>query len=155
MSCSHASTKTLSTHGFSGDVSVAPYTESNASAHGNITEHVECTACGARRLENVNGGHVEVSPWRGSTEERVAAVSIARAEARRTRPEPVTMMTRGSDGASVTVHVDATGQLVVDAPTFAAQAAILRNLPAQFSDAYQAHRAAVDALRVAESEAAS
>jgi hypothetical protein len=76
MGCSHSETRVLSTNGFSREVSVAPYTESNPSAHGNITELAECTACGARRLENVNGRHLEVSPWRGSYASREAAAGI-------------------------------------------------------------------------------
>jgi hypothetical protein len=154
ITCKHANVKTLSVTGFGGEVSVAPYTATKPSAHGNITEHVECTDCGARRRENINGLHVEVSPWRGSAAEREAVVARARAEAKRTRPEPVTM-TRGSDGATVVVAVNADGQLVIDAPTFAAQKAIVGALPAQFVSAYEAHSKAIEALRAAEAEVAS
>lgn len=149
--CSHQAVKELSTEGFSGPVSVAPYTESNPAAHGNITVRVECKACGARRLENINGRHVEVSPWLGSTEERAAAVRKAREEVSHTRPKPVTM-TRGSDGETVTVSVNGDGLLVVDAPSPAAQRAILGALPADFCAAYEAHRAALEALHAAEAE---
>jgi len=149
--CAHSKTRTLSTEGFARDVSVHPYTESNPAAHGNITERVECTACGARRLENINGRHVEVSPWRGSYAERDAAVQRARDAVRSTRPTPVTF-TRASDGETATVSVDTEGRLVVDAPTFAARKAILGALPVDFAEAYEAHSAAMNALRAAEGE---
>ena len=48
---------------YTAPVALAPYTEENPAAHGNIRQLVECTACGGRRHENRNQHHREVSPW--------------------------------------------------------------------------------------------
>lgn len=35
----------------------------NRAAHGNITDKVECTECGAYRFEEINGSHIGKGPW--------------------------------------------------------------------------------------------
>jgi hypothetical protein len=41
----------------------------NRAAHGNVC-HVDRCLCGAERLTNVNGPHVEQSEWSGAVDER-------------------------------------------------------------------------------------
>jgi len=50
-------------YGFTAPVAVAPYTEENPAAHGNISRTQTCR-CGAERQILINGRHHEVSPWR-------------------------------------------------------------------------------------------
>lgn len=49
---------------------VTTYTEENRAAHGNRTYTVECVRCGAQRLENRNGLHVEFGVWGPDVVER-------------------------------------------------------------------------------------
>jgi len=58
---------------YSGSVAAAG--DENRAAHGGITCTVECTDCGARRDENHNQGHAEVSPWRRPDGEAPATAS--------------------------------------------------------------------------------
>lgn len=81
--CNHTQTKEISEGGFLGSVAVYPYTEENRAAHGNITVAVECVKCGARQSQNINGNHIEVSPWAGSREERRRIIEKAEGKAYR------------------------------------------------------------------------
>ena len=143
--CSHEKTRERYTVGFCGAVSVWPQTDSNPAAHGNITVSVECVRCGARRSENINGHHIEVSPWRGSRAEREATIRAAReALAKMRRPDRITL-TRGRETAHV--WVDAAGDLVSDADD-----SVMQALPEDFLLAAQAYRRAVVAVADAEAE---
>jgi hypothetical protein len=62
--CKHTRTREVSMHGYSGPVAVHPYTHENRAAHGAVCFTYRCEDCGAERLENSNGRHSEVSPWR-------------------------------------------------------------------------------------------
>ena len=59
--CMHPRTREIRETVFSG--SVASRGDENPMAHGCVTEEQECVECGARRLVNINGRHVEVGGW--------------------------------------------------------------------------------------------
>ncbi len=142
--CSHEKTNERGTYCFTGDVSVWGKTDSNPAAHGNIVVHVECAHCGARRRENINGLHCEVSPWLGSRAEREQAISAARlALAQLQRPAKITLY-RGNETADV--WVDSAGYLVIEAVD---GESVARALPAGFLAAAQAYRRAVRLLEAA------
>lgn len=111
MNCTHTETKDVATRAFRGSVS----RDENPAAHGGVCVDVECTGCGAHRSENRNAGHIEVSPWGATREER-------RTEARRAaervleilehRPKSCTV---SCDGTTVRVAIDEDGTLVLRA----------------------------------------
>lgn len=110
MHCTHADTRTLSVRAFVGPVSV----DENRAAHGNVTMEVECVACGARQMRNVNGVHVETGTWGLTRAQRFAAAAAAEVQAiqaRAFRPEPLTLF-RGD--LSVQLAVDEEGWILVD-----------------------------------------
>lgn len=61
--CKHKRTTIASERCYQGPVARPPYTDEDRRAHGAITVTVSCDDCGVERLENRNGGAVEVSPW--------------------------------------------------------------------------------------------
>jgi hypothetical protein len=63
MNCKHEHTIETRVVGYSAPVAVHPYTEENPAAHGNICVTEQCTRCGADRLKNINGNHVEYGTW--------------------------------------------------------------------------------------------
>jgi hypothetical protein len=106
--------------GFVGGVSVYPHTAENRAAHGCVTGTFECCLCGARRRENRNGNHVEVSPWGPSKSERaaqarreverlVSALDALCASASRASKKFVS-----TDGRTLRVCLDADGFLRVE-----------------------------------------
>jgi hypothetical protein len=69
--CKHEKTKQEGRdYGFTCSVAVYPYTAENRAAHGNICYTEKCCSCGALRSVNVNGSHMEFSPWGPTQDER-------------------------------------------------------------------------------------
>lgn len=59
MSCKHLKIRLAQERSFSGGVA----RDENRAAHGGICQVWECPDCGAFRLLNRNGHHVERGPW--------------------------------------------------------------------------------------------
>lgn len=59
MTCRHVLARVVRERCYSGAVS----RDENRAAHGGICQVLECAKCGATRLVNRNGGHVERGPW--------------------------------------------------------------------------------------------
>ena len=68
VACSGHRAATVQTRGYTGSVAVAPYTEENRAAAGNICDRETCR-CGAERYVNRNGRHEELGVWRAPTVE--------------------------------------------------------------------------------------
>jgi len=66
--CSGHRADKIETRGYTGSVAVAPYTEENRSAAGNICD-LETCRCGAKRSVNRNGRHEELGVWLAPTTE--------------------------------------------------------------------------------------
>jgi hypothetical protein len=132
--CDHVTTIQVRTRCYTG--SVNPKNE-NPVAHGNVCVEVECTLCGAHRLENHNGGQVEEGAWGPSREERAAKARAAEARVRQligAAPAPIQLV-RGEQTTRVSIDDDgmltavgeATGEdIVAAAPKFVEFAASLR-----------------------------
>ena len=63
--CKHSRTKCdeSSIRCYCGSVAVAPYTDPNPAASGNVTYIEQCVDCDMERAVNSNGRHREVGPW--------------------------------------------------------------------------------------------
>ena len=71
--CQHTHTLSGRVQGYSGSVSVYPYTDENRAAHGCVTYVETCLDCRQTRAVNANGGHREYSPWSAGVPHLVAA----------------------------------------------------------------------------------
>ena len=60
--CNHVHTHETAARCYQHPVALAPYTDENPMAHGNITVTERCV-CGAERDVCRNQGHVENGPW--------------------------------------------------------------------------------------------
>ena len=68
--CSHPTTSRRTVRERPYSCSVNPHNE-NRAAHGNIEVEVECSRCGLRRFENINGWHEELGPWGPPVDETI------------------------------------------------------------------------------------
>lgn len=137
--------------GYTGSVSVHPYTDEDRRAHGNITILVECRDCGARRKENHNQGYVEASPWGPSRKARHQEAE--RLQLAVPKPPLPVSLTCGDSRRRVTVSVDDDGMLQLSGSAYGDddERAILAALPAKWIKSAQDYRRAL--LRAAEASA--
>ena len=81
--CTHETTLEIHERCFTGPVGfdsgpLATAGGQNRAAHGGVTSTTECRRCGARRLENHNGHHVELGQWWDDRRQKAEAAAADR-----------------------------------------------------------------------------